>query len=197
MGIAQFQKRYTPQEYYALESDAACKSEYYDGEIFAMAGGTDEHSAIIGNIIVAVGMRLRGTNCVVRDSNLRMKVQATGLRTYPDAAVYCGEAVFDEEDSERQTRLNPTVLFDVLSPNTELYDRGSKAEHYRRIESLKTHVLVAQSAPHVEVYHRQSGNIWTFVAEKDLSAMLAIPAIKVELPLNDIYAGVEFRPREG
>ena len=195
MGVAQTQRRYTPEEYYALERDAAYKSEYYDGEIFAMAGGTSIHSRIITNILGELHGRLKASPCSVYESNLRVLVRATGLRTYPDASVFCGAIEYDPEDPKNTTAVNPTVLFEVLSPSTELYDRGSKADHYRRIESLKTHVLVAQSAPHVEVYHRQSGNAWTFVEEKELSAMLVIPAIKVELLLGDIYAGVEFPPR--
>jgi Uma2 family endonuclease len=192
MGVAQAQKRYTPQEYYALERDAAYKSEFYDGEIFAMSGGTDEHSAIIGNIIVAVGMRLRGTECVVRDSNLRMKVQATGLRTYPDAAVYCGEAVFDEEDSDRQTRLNPTVIFEVLSRTTEAYDRGTKFEHYQLIPSLKAYVLVSQWHARVDAFERQADGSWAVRDASGLETKIGIAGIGIELPLTEIYDRVTF-----
>ena len=195
MGVPPPQKRYTPQEYYALEHDAAYKSEYYDGEIFAMAGGTGPHSRIITNILGELHSRLKGTPCAVYESNLRVMVRATGLRTYPDAGVFCGPIEYDQEDPENTTAHNPTVLIEVLSPTTELYDRGSKADHYRRIESLKTHVLVAQVTPHIEVYHRQSGATWTFCEEKGLKGALVIPAINVELPLAEIYAGVEFPPR--
>src|SRR3954465_3338964 len=119
MGLAQSQKRYSPEEYYAGDQGAAFKSDYFDCEIFSTAGGTDAHSAISGNIIIAVGSRLRGTDCVIRESNLRLKVQATGLVTYPDAAVYCGEAQFAPDDRTGQTRINPTVIFEVLSKSTE------------------------------------------------------------------------------
>jgi hypothetical protein len=83
MGLAQSQRRYSPEEYYAREQGAAFKSDYFDGEIFSMAGGMDAHSAISGNIIIAVGSRLRGSDCVIRESNLRLKVQAIGLITFP------------------------------------------------------------------------------------------------------------------
>ena len=195
MGFAQPQKRYTPQEYYALERAATYKSEYHDGEIFAMAGGTDEHSAIIGNIIIAVGLRLRGSDCVVRDSNLRMKVQATGLRTYPDAAVYCGPAEFDEEDEERQTRLNPTVVFEVLSRTTEGYDRGTKFENYQLIPTLKAYVLVSQWHPRVDIYERQPSGAWLLSDANGLHSKIAIPAIKIDLPLAEIYDRVTFAQR--
>jgi Uma2 family endonuclease len=195
MGLPQQQKRYTPAEYYAHERQATHKSDYYDGEIFAMAGGTDEHSAIIGNIIVAVGFRLRGSDCAIRESNLRLKVQATGLRTYPDAAVHCGAAQFDEEDSEHQTRLNPTVIFEVLSKSTEALDRGFKFEHYRQITSLKSYVLVSQWTAHVEVFERQGDGSWLLRDARGLEASAVIPGIAIELPLAEVYDRVQFPPR--
>jgi Uma2 family endonuclease len=194
VGIAQKQKRYTPEEYYALERDAAYKSEYYDGEIFAMAGGTDEHSAIIGNIIIAVGVRLRGSDCVIRDSNLRMTVQATGLRTYPDAAVYCGPAMFDEEDTDHQTRLNPTVVFEVLSRTTEGYDRGNKFEHYQQIPSLKSYVLVSQWHARIDIFDRQADGSWSLRGASGMDAKVEISAIGIELPLSEVYDRVTFPP---
>jgi len=195
MGIAQPKTRYTPQEYYALERDAEYKSEYFDGEIFAMSGGTDEHSAIIGNIIIAVGLRLRGTDCAIRDSNLRMKVQATGLRTYPDAAVYCGKAEFDEEDKDGQTRLNPTVIFEVLSRSTEGYDRGTKFEHYQMIPSLKSYVLVSQWHARIDVFERQADSTWILRDASGIQARIAIAGIGIELPLAEVYDRVTFAPR--
>jgi Uma2 family endonuclease len=195
MGIAQKQKQYTPEEYYALEREAAYKSEYYDGEIFAMAGGTGPHSRIIANIVGEIHYRLKGSPCAIYESSLRVMVRATGLRTYPDASVFCGEIEYDPEDPDKTTAMNPTILFEVLSPTTELYNRGTKADHYRQIESLKTHVLIAQAYPHVEVYHRQSGATWMFSEERELSGKLVLPAINIELSLADIYAGIVFPPR--
>ncbi len=195
MSLAQPVKRYTPEEYYALERAAEYKSEYFDGEIFAMAGGTDEHSAIIGNIIVAVGMRLRGSDCVIRDSNLRMKVQATGLVTYLDAAAYCGPPQFDETDLEHQTRLNPTVIFEVLSRTTEGYDRGTKFEHCRLIPKLRAYVLVSQWSAHIELFERQSDDSWLLREAKGLDSKLLVPGINIEFPLAEVYDRVVFPPR--
>jgi Uma2 family endonuclease len=120
-------KRYTPQEYYALEREAAYKSDYYDGEIFAMAGGTIAHSLICSNLVREVGNRLKGGPCAAYESNLRLKVQATGLRCYPDVGVYCGAMERDPDDPKSETVINPTVLIEVLSESTEAYDRGFKA----------------------------------------------------------------------
>src|SRR5690348_15921477 len=115
MGFPKLVKRYTPQEYYDLEREAEYKSDYYQGEIFAMAGGTKSHSRICSNISREVGSRLKGTDCTDYQSDLRVKVKATGLRTYPDASVFCGPMEADPEDASGQTFTNPQVLFEVLS----------------------------------------------------------------------------------
>lgn len=192
MALAQPQKRYTPEEYYAREQVAALKSDYFDGEIFSMSGGTDERSAICGNIIIAVGSRLRGSDCVIRESNLRLKVQATGLVSYPDAAVYCGEPLFAPDDPTRQTRLNPTVIFEVLSKSTEGYDRGLKFDSYRQIPSLKAYVLVSQSSAHVEVNEPSADGTWVLRVVKGLEATLSVPGINLKVPLAEIYDRVTF-----
>lgn len=185
-------KRYTPQEYYELERTAEHKSDYYRGEIFAMAGGTPRHSLICSNIIRESGNRLKNTPCAVYESNLRLKNNVTGLRHYPDAAVYCGPLEYDEEDTKRHTVTNPTVVFEVLSPSTEAYDRGFKAMNYRQVESLKAYVLVAQDTAHVEIYLRQSDNSWLLREEDGLENSLAIPPLGIDLPLAEIHARVDF-----
>jgi Uma2 family endonuclease len=193
MAVPQAKKKCTPAEYYALERDAAYKSDYYKGEIYDMSGGTGEHSQITSNIIVATASRLRGGRCLVRESNQRLKIQATGLRTYPDVSIYCEPVQYDTEDSERQTALNPTVVFEVLSSSTEAYDRGLKAQSYRQVESLKAYVLIAQDRAYVEVYVRQTGG-WSIRDASGLDAIAPLAAIAIELPLSEIYDRVEFPP---
>lgn len=193
-------KRYTPQEYYRLERDAEFKSDYYEGEIFpvgevlAMAGGTAEHSLICGNLIREVGNRLKGGPCTVYESNLRLKIIATGLRTYPDMNVYCEKLLRDEEDEDGETYLNPTVLFEVLSKTTEAYDRGFKADCYRQVPSLRAYGLVSQTAPHIELFERQPDGLWALREAKGLESILSIPPLRIELPLAEVYARVEFGP---
>lgn len=187
-------KLYTPAEYYALERAATYKSDYYKGEIFAMAGGTAVHSLITANVTRELGNGLKGRPCAAYESNLRIRVKATGLRTYPDASVYCGPLEFDPDDSGVQTAMNPTVVFEVLSESTEAYDRGFKAENYRLIESLKAYVLVSQKSPHVEVYERQADGSWNLREYKRLEDSAPIPATGVSLPLAEVYARVEFPP---
>jgi Uma2 family endonuclease len=196
MGLAQKVKRYTPQEYYRLERDAQTKHEYFDGEIFAMAGGSVNHGRICSSILRAIGNRLEGSPCEAFTSDLRLQVKATGLRTYPDVSVYCGPLESDPEDSTGQTVTNPTVLFEVLSKTTESYDRKSKANNYRKIESLKALVLVSQAGAQIELYERQANGTWTVQDIEGLDAKLAIPCLNVTVPLSDIYARVDFNATE-
>jgi Uma2 family endonuclease len=196
MAVPQPAKRYTPQEYYALEREAEYKSDYYQGEIFNMSGGTARHSLISMNLGREVGNRLKGKPCRAYESNLRLAILATGLRCYPDVSVYCGPLQFDSEDKFAETATNPTILFEVLSKSTEGYDRGTKAENYRQIPSLKAYVLASQRGPHVEVYERQASGHWLLRDADGMDAVLRLPAIDIDLPLSEIYAGVEFPPPE-
>jgi len=192
MGFPQQAKRYTPEEYYRLERDAAIKSDYYDGEIFAMAGGTTRHSLIVMNIGGELRQRLKGNPCAPYDSNQRLKITATGLRVYPDVSLYRGPMEYDEQDANAETATNPGILFEVLSPSTEVYDRSFKAENYRRISSLRAYVLVSQDTPHVEVYERQADDAWLLREENRLDDDVNLPGTGVTLPLAEIYDRVEF-----
>lgn len=196
MAVPQARRRYTPAEYYALEYDAQYKSDYYDGEIFNMAGGTANYSLITSNVAGELRQRLKGKTCAVYDSNMRLKVEATGLRTYPDVSVYCDKLKFDPEDPRHTTALNPTVLFEVLSPTTEAYDRGLKAENYRRVATLKLYCLVAADRPHVEVHFRQPTGDWLIKDAQGTEAAVRIDAIGVDLPLAEIYDRVDFSPED-
>jgi Uma2 family endonuclease len=197
MGLPKPVKRYTPQEYYALERNAPYKSDYYRGEIFAMAGGTSRHSLIAGNIIGELHQRLKGSACAVYESNLRLKIQATGLRTYPDAAVYCTALERDEEDKDGETVTNPTVLFEVLSRTTEAYDRGLKAANYRQIPSPRAYLLVSQQEPGVEMFERQAGGSWLLSEARGREASLTISSIAVTLRLADVYDRINFDDPQG
>jgi len=185
-------KRYTVQEYYALEDVAEYKSDYYKGEIFDMSGGTMRHSLICCNVTGELRNRLESSPCMVLEANMRVKNKFTGLRCYPDASVYCEPLEYDEEDPQRTTATNPTVVFEVLSPSTEAYDRGFKSENYRMIASLKAHVLVSQDKPHAEILVRQPGQPWLFSEASGLDSTLAIPCLGIDLPLARIYARVDF-----
>lgn len=196
MGLPQPTKRYTPEEYYRLEREAAYKSDYYAGEIFAMAGGTITHSTICSNLVREVGNRLKGKPCAAFESNLRLKVKATGLRTYPDASVYCEPYERDEEDPAGETLTNPIVLFEVLSPSTERYDRGMKAANYRQIQSLQAYVLVSQDIPRAEVLERQPDGSWSLRDVTGKEASIHLRALNIDLPMAEVYDRVDFAAAE-
>src|SRR5437016_3013728 len=171
----------TPAEYLAIERAAELRSEYYRGEMFAMAGGSARHSRIKTNVLVELGVRLKGHECAPYDSDLRVCVAATGLYTYPDASVICGPLEFDDE--HRDTVLNPTVLVEVLSESSEAYDRGKKFNHYRRIESLQEYLLVSQDEPKIEHYLRCDDGSWKLTEAAGLEVTLRLPSLGIDPPL--------------
>lgn len=144
---------FTPQEYLTLERKSPTRNEYFRGEIFAMAGASREHSLIGANITREVGNQILDRPCESYSNDMRVRVDATGLYTYPDVVVVCGEPEF--QDREVDTLLNPTVIFEVLSESTEAYDRGVKFGHYRKIPSLREYVMVSQDRMLVERYTRR------------------------------------------
>ncbi len=152
------QPRLTAQQYLALERQAETKSEYSRGEMFAMAGASREHNLIAGNVNRELGEQLRERECEVYQADMRVKIGPTGLYTYPDVTVVCGEPEF--EDAEVDTLLNPKVLVKVLPPSTADYDCGGKFTHYRRLPSLQQYVLISQDRPLVEHYVRQGKDEW-------------------------------------
>jgi len=180
----------TPQEYLVRERQAAFKSEYYRGEMFAMAGATREHNLIVGNVVRETGNALKARSCEVYPSDMRVKVSSTGLYTYPDATVVCGGPEFDDEQFD--TFLNPTVLFEVLSESTESYDRGAKFRQYREIASLKEYVMIAPERASVECYIRQADGRWLLHEYQALEQSATFESINITIELSEIYRNVEF-----
>ena len=192
MGRPKAITRYSAEDYYDLGEEEAYKSEYFDGEIFAMAGGGPEHSLIIANLLGELGQRLKGKPCTPYDGNLRIEIPATGLITYPDLSVFCKKLELDSKDKRKQTATNPTVVFEVLSKTTESYDRGKKAENYRQLESLKAYVLVCQTSPHIELYERHGDGFWFLTESKGLDQEIAINPLGLSLPRAEVYDRIEF-----
>jgi len=180
----------TPEEYLALERKAKVKSEYYDGEMFAMGGATRQHVLIVTNIVGELRQQLRQKRCNVYSTDLRLKVSSTGLYTYPDVIAVCGEEEYWDE--QKDALLNPTVLLEVLSESSKDYDRGRKFEHYRSLDSLKEYLLVAQDKYHVEHYVRQPGNQWLLTESRRLEDTIELQSIECGLALDEVYAKVEF-----
>jgi Uma2 family endonuclease len=149
---------FTYAEYLARETETGLKHEFLGGQVFAMAGGTPEHARLIAATTIALGRMIDPKTCRLFTSELKIRVEATGLATYPDIAIVCGEVARDAADHNALT--NPQLLVEVLSPSTEAYDRGEKWAHYRRIASLQAYVLVGQAPERLEVYERQPSGDW-------------------------------------
>lgn len=189
MPVASPKTRYTAEEYLALERKAEFKSEFVNGMIIALAGTTRRHNLIAGNVFGELRAQLRGRNCEVYMSDIRLKVDPTGLYTYPDVLVACGDIRF--EDQHVDTLLNPSVIIEVLSPSTEAYDRGEKFVHYRRLESLREYVLVSQDKVRIESYVRQ-GAQWLLSEASGPDETVRLESIGCELVLRDVYDKVRF-----
>jgi Uma2 family endonuclease len=181
--------RLTPEEYLTLERQAEFKSEYYAGEVFAMAGASARHALIVTNLVRELSTQFKRRPCNVYSNDLRVRISATGLYTYPDVVVVCGEPQW--ADDQKDTLLNPTLIVEVLSESTKDYDRGGKWEHYRRLESLTEYVLVAQDKVHVEHYIRQADNQWLLSETNDVADTIHLPSIRCELALTEVYDKVE------
>ena len=183
-------KTMTAQEYLARERQAAFKSEFYRGEIFAMAGGSPMHSLIAANFSREAGNGFKGSRCNVFNSDLRVRVSPSGLYTYPDASIICGELEFD--DNHQDTVTNPTILVEVLSDSTEKYDRGTKSTLYRQIPSLKELILISQNEAYVGCFVRQDRGGWLLHEVLDLSGTIEFSSMHISIALSEIYRGVTF-----
>jgi Uma2 family endonuclease len=191
MGASPSRHRYTLDDYLAVEEMSGVRHEFLDGEIFAMARGTPEHAALSAAVVTLLGGKLRGGPCRPYSSDLRIRVGATGLATYPDAAVICGEVVRDAHSPTHVT--NPAVIVEVLSPGTEDYDRGEKREHYMRIDTLREYVLVSQDRRRVEVFARVAGGEGGWQARTSAAGeRVEIPSLGLTFVADELYelAGV-------
>jgi Uma2 family endonuclease len=175
-------------EYIALEKTADSKHEFFNGEVFAMAGGSPEHTFLAMSLGIALGSRLRGHPCRPFGSDLRVRIPATGLATYPDMAVVCGPLQRDPEDADTVT--NPTLVAEVLSESTERYDRGVKLRNYFMLASLQEYLLLSQGQSCIEQYSRNPEGSWIFRVLR-AGDRLVLPSLGLEIPIDEIYAGVE------
>lgn len=180
----------SPAEYLERDRIAEVRSEYYRGELFAMAGASRHHNFINDNLIRHLGNQLEHTDCRTASRDLRVKVSTTGFYAYPDAIIVCKESIF--EDDIQDTLLNPRVLFEILSPTSERYDRGIKFAHYRQIESLQEYILIAQDRVLVERYVRQSNGDWRMTPLESINAELVLTSVPVRISLADLYRDVSF-----
>ncbi len=185
----------SPAEYLAFErTQTDARHEYVNGVIVAMSGASLVHNMIVSNLVISLGTQMRGRSCNVFASDMRVKIPATGLYTYPDVIALCGAA--ELEDDAADTLLTPSVIVEVLLPSTEAYDRGAKFAHYQSIESLQAYVLVAQDRPRIEIYLKRENGDWLYSVADVPDATVRLDAIDCELLLSDVYDGVTFTSAE-
>lgn len=184
----------TPEEYLEFERKSEERHEYFDGEIFAMSGAKRNHNKITTNISGLVWQHLKGKNYESYSSDMRVFVPETGLYTYPDLVVVCGEPKF--KDNVFDTLLNPVLLVEVLSESTESYDRGKKFQHYRSIETLREYVLVAQDEARIEKYIKTGDGFWLLSEAVGIDSEIEFASIECRLALAEIYDKINFEDEQ-
>jgi Uma2 family endonuclease len=181
---------YSEKEYLELEREAEYKSEYYQGEIFAMAGASYDHNRIVESLSVEFGLHLKGKSCSSLSRDMRLHIPETGLYTYPDLLIFCGEP--ELLDDQMDTIVNPSVIVEVLSVTTAGYDRGEKFHLYRSIPSLQEYVLVDSLSISVEVWAKNESGIWYLACEAhSLEERVTLTSLNLQLKLSDVYANTK------
>jgi Uma2 family endonuclease len=183
-------KLYSEEDYLFLERAAKTKSEFYRGEIFAMSGASFQHNQIASNIGGEIRNLLKGKRYNIYGSDLRVHTQLNSFYTYPDATVICGDPTFI--DREFDTVINPTVLFEILSPSTAEYDRTIKFDFYKKIPSLKEYVLIDSQSILVQLYTKQVDKNWLITELKEIDTKLHLTSIEISISLKEIYSDVKF-----
>ncbi len=192
MGLAkQKPKSYMPEEYLKFERENETRHEFFDGEIYAMAGESLSHSQICINLAGEVRAKLKGTNCQALSPNMKVRSENKGMFAYPDLTIVCGQPIF--HDQQKDVLLNPKIIFEVLSPSTERYDQTKKFFRYRKeLPSLTDYILIYQNTPFIEHHEKQSDGRWLHNAADGITDSLRIASIEIELKLEEIYDRVEF-----
>ncbi len=165
------------------------RSEYLAGEVFAMAGGTEEHNLIVLNVGAELRNQLKGRPCRVYPSDMKVHIADDDVGTYPDVMVICGERRF--HDGRRDVVTNPVMIVEVLSDSTEAYDRGDKFRHYRNLQSLQAYLLLSQYRMQAELFLRQPDETWSLSSYQDPSESIPLRVVEAELSLAEVYDKVE------
>ena len=182
----------TPEQYLELERKAEYKSEYFAGEIFAMAGASRTHNLLAMHAGTLIDTQFRGRNCEVYGSDMRVRVSTSGLYAYPDVTAVCGEPHFLDQHTD--TLINPTIIVEVLFPSTEAYDRGRKFEHYRSLPSLKQYVLVESDRVHVDVHTLDVAGKWVLTSLAQPNDTIELGSIEVRFNMAELYEKTDLLP---
>ena len=186
---ANAQPRFTVEEYLEFDRKSEIRNEYYNGQIYAMAGGTHNHAIINANISGELRARLKGRACRTTSSDLRVQIPVKGSYVYPDVVVVCGEPQYGDKVTD--VLLNPTLVIEVLSPSTESLDRGLKSSYYRSHDSLREYAIVSQTEARVEIYTRQPSG-WLLAESAGLDTACHFKSVDCTVPLAEIYDKVNF-----
>lgn len=181
------------EEYFQREEASEAKHDYIDGRIYAMAGGSPEHSLIAMNVGSEARGKLKGKPCRVYGSDLLISIPRKPFTHYPDVSIICGDVQFDPRDRRKHTAVNPTVVFEVLSPSTAKYDRSVKFDHYRELETFREYVLIFQDKREIHTFFLHDDGTWTFNVLTSVSK-LPLRSVQIELDIDEIYAGITFPP---
>ncbi len=181
----------TVEEYLRFEKESPEKHEYYQGEIFAMAGASPRHNVIFSNLFIDIGTQLKGNPCKPYGSDLRICIPENTLFTYPDISIICGEIIPSEADAD--TAILPVVLIEILSPGTKDYDRGGKFRLYRDIPSLKEYIVIDSESISIEVFRINGKGYWELEEYRFIENTLIIRTVELSLPLKEIYEGTKLR----
>ncbi|MBT9586107.1 Uma2 family endonuclease [bacterium] len=181
-------RRFSIEEYLSLEETATCKSEFFNGEIFSMSGGSLEHNRLSRNVLGELYVALKGKKCEVLPSDIRLHMRVHQVFTYPDLLVVCGKPRLLR--NRRDTVTDATLIVEVLSPSTQDYDRTEKFRIYRSLPSFQEYLLVSQDAVRLEQHRRQAPAQWLMTEHTALDQQISLTSINVSLSLRSIYAGV-------
>ncbi len=180
----------TAAEYLKFDHQSDQKYEYDDGQIYLMAGATPRHNLISASVNFTLYAQLRGKGCFIYSGDMRIKVEKTGLYTYPDMTIVCGQPQY--EDTKPPTLLNPTVIIEILSPSTERDDRGKKFQHYRNLDSLQEYILISQSGYRIEKFTKQTDKVWLFREAVGRYETLILSSLNCQLALSEVYDQISF-----
>ncbi len=186
--MLQEKNKISPDEYLASERESEIRNEYFDGEIFAMAGASREHNQISSNIVRVLGSQLLEKPCNIFSSDMKVRMEEIGKYSYPDIVIVCEKEEYEDENND--VLLNPIVIMEILSDSTEAYDRGDKFSHYQTLNSFVEYVLISQYHCGVEKFARQDNQTWIYSKYQTMEQVVGIETINCVLPLSEIYRKV-------
>jgi Uma2 family endonuclease len=189
--LLQGKNKISPEEYLTSERESEIRNEYFDGEIFAMAGASREHNQISSNIVRVLGNQLLEKPCSVFSSDMKINIREVGKYTYPDIVVVCEKEEF--EDGNNDVLLNPIVIIEILSDSTEAYDRGENFAHYQLLTSFVEYILISQYFYRVEKFTRRDDETWIYSKYQTAEHIVSIEAVNCEIPVSEIYRKVNLK----